>query len=166
MELYGGCGSRQWDGLAGVWRFLLVYGVFSQAIWVDIVVISCLRRSIHLYAPLCITHCPFCRHITENAFIKSTPRFCHCPGVGRYGFPASRLRLVRRLRRTEAGQPRGISLHALRHQPTMNASISPNSLSRSGPNMPKWSESSSTTNLRCVSAAPPRPAPIPAPLPA
>jgi hypothetical protein len=77
--------------MACTWSPMLVYAVFGQAKWAYMSDILRLKRPIRLYVPICTTYCPFCRHIPENAPIRSTPRFCQRSlKIGRQAFPAAR----------------------------------------------------------------------------
>ena len=48
-----------------------------------------LRRRMRLCVRLCTNHCPIYRRISENAFIKSTPRFSHTSAGRRPALPTT-----------------------------------------------------------------------------
>ena len=65
--------------MADAWVIMLVYDSFSRPQWGYMLRRFRLRRPMHLYVPLCSTHCSFCEHIAKNVLRKQTASIYHQP---------------------------------------------------------------------------------------
>lgn len=132
--------------MACTWSPMLVYAVLGQAKWVYMSDILRLKRPIRLYVPICTTYCPFCRHIPENAPIRSTPRFCQRSlKIGRQAFPAARCQQQNEMQLISNRKVQTISSRKCAFSPAENAVIH-----QSMPPLPTSSRSLAKSILRCT----------------
>ena len=69
--------------MVGTWVVIILCVSSGWVKWEYMLSPLGLGCSIRVCVRLCTTHCPFCRRIPKNAFIKSTPIFFQRPRVTR-----------------------------------------------------------------------------------